>query len=118
MRANISNELINAIDERIYLDLELHVLTKKMNEAEKQGNEGFSKHLDNLIQNTIKQRKQTQDYLVKNGIKIFDVVEDDDKEFVEYPYYQKVNGGYKEGTMRYWRHAIRYKLKQRMSKYL
>jgi hypothetical protein len=56
------------------------------------------------------------DLLKQNGIKIYDVVEVN-PDFVEYPYSQKINGGYKEGTMRFWRAAIKYKLKKRMSKH-
>jgi hypothetical protein len=37
--------------------------------------------------------------------------------FVEYPYSQKVNGGYKEGSQRFWKAAVKYQLKQRMGKY-
>lgn len=117
MRANISDELLNAIDERVYLDLDIHILTKRMNDAEKAGNKGFTIHINNLITEVIKQRKSVNDYLLKNNVKIYDVVEDEDKEFVEYPYSVKVEGGYKQGTMRYWRHALRYKLKIRMSNY-
>jgi hypothetical protein len=114
MRANISEELLNQIDERIYLDLEIYSLTRRMNKAD---NEGFKNHLDNIINDLIKQRRELNTFLIKNGVKIYDVVEDDDKEFVEYPYSVKVDGGYKQGTMRYWRHALRFKLKNRMSKY-
>jgi hypothetical protein len=114
MRANISNELLNAIDERIYLDLEIHIMTKKMNESD---NEGFKNYLGKIINDLIKQRRELNTHLIKEGVKIYDVVEDDDKEFVEYPYSVKVNGGFKQGTMRYWRHALRFKLKNRMNKY-
>jgi hypothetical protein len=113
MRANISDELLNAINERIYLDLEIHMLTSRMNKSD---NEGFKQYVDGLISNLIKQRKQTNDYLNENGIKIYDVREIDDM-FVEYPYSQKVNGGYKEGSQRFWKAAVKYQLKQRMGKY-
>lgn len=58
MRANISDELLDAINESIYLDLEIHI-----------------------------------------------------------PYVQRINGGFKEGYQQFWKSAIKYKLKQRMSKY-
>jgi hypothetical protein len=113
MRANLSNELLNAIDDRIYLDLEIYALTNKMNKA---SDEGFKNYLDKLISDIIKQRKQVNDYLIKNGVKIHDVVEIDDM-FVEYPYHQKTMGGFKEGTMRYWKSAMKLQLKRRMNKY-
>jgi hypothetical protein len=113
MRANISDELLNAINERIYLDLEIHMLTGRMNKSD---NEGFKQYVDGLISNLIKQRKQTNDYLNENGIKIYDVREIDDM-FIEYPYSQKVNGGYKEGAQRFWKDAIKLQLKRRMASY-
>jgi hypothetical protein len=113
MRANISDELLNKINDRIYIDLEIHVLTKKMNESD---NEGFTKYLDHLIDNLIKERKEVNTFLIKNGVKIYDVREIDDM-FIEYPYSQKIDGGYKEGTQRFWKSAVKYHLKQRMSKY-
>jgi hypothetical protein len=114
MRANISEELLDAINERIYLDLEIGVLTKKLNESD---NEGFTKYLDQILSTVIKKRKETNDYLTQNGVKIYEAVVDDDKEFLEYPYSVKVNGGFKQGTMRYWRAAIRFQLKKRMGNY-
>jgi hypothetical protein len=113
MRGNLTDELLNAINERIYLDLEIHYLTSRMNKAD---NEGFKQYVDGLISNLIKQRKQTNDYLNENGIKIYDVREIDDM-FVEYPYSQKVNGGYKEGTQRFWKDAVKLQLKRRMASY-
>ena len=113
MRANISDELLNAINERIYIDLEIHLLTSRMNKSD---NEGFNQYVDGLITSLIKQRKQTNDYLKENGVKIYEVREIDDL-FIEYPYIQKVNGGYKEGTQRFWKDAVKYQLKQRMSSY-
>jgi hypothetical protein len=113
MRADVTDELLNAINERIYLDLEIHVLTKKMNESD---NEGFSNYINKLISNVITQRKKVNDYLTSNGVKIYDVVEIDDL-FVKYPYSQKTDSGYKEGFQQFWKSAIKYKLKQRMSNY-
>jgi hypothetical protein len=113
MRADISDELLDAINERIYLDLEIHVLTAKLNKSD---SEGFSNYINKLITNVIKQRKELNDYLTSNGVKIYDVQEIDDM-FVKYPYSQKINGGYKEGYQQFWKDAIRYKLKKRMNKY-
>lgn len=114
MRANISEELMDMIHERIMLDLEIQILEKKLSESV---SKGYSQYLDNLILTVGKHRQKVNSELHKQGVKIFDRVEDDDKEFVEYPYHVRVNGGYKQGTMRYWRHAIRMHLNKRMSKY-
>lgn len=113
MRADITDELLDAINERIYLDLEIHILTKRMNESD---NEGFTNYINKLISNVITQRKEVNDYLTSNGVKIYDPVEIDDL-FVKYPYSQKINGGYKEGYQQFWKSAIRYNLKKRMSNY-
>jgi hypothetical protein len=113
MRGNISDELLNGVNERIYLDLEIHMLTNRMN---KSNNEGFKQYIDGLISNLIKQRKQVNDYLVQNGIKIYEVKEIDDM-FIEYPYSQKISGGYKEGTQRFWKDAVKLQLKRRLGKY-
>jgi hypothetical protein len=113
MRADISDELLNAINERIYLDLEIHVLTAKANKSD---NEGFSNYINKLITNVIKQRKEVNDYLTSNGVKIYDVQEIDDM-FIKYPYSQKINGGYKEGYQQFWKAGIKLQLKRRMTKY-
>lgn len=113
MRASISDELLNAINERIYIDLEIHMLTGRMNKSD---NEGFKQYVDGLISNLIKQRKQINDCLIQNGIKIYDVREIDEL-FIEYPYSQKINGGYKEGTQRFWKDAVKLQLKRRMANY-
>jgi shikimate kinase len=115
LRANISDELLKAIDERIYLDLEIYSLTKRLHKAEQEGNIS-AKHLDKILSDVMNKRKATNDYLKENGIKIFDPVEVDDM-FVRYHYSQKVNGGYKEGYNQYWRDALKLQLKRRMSKY-
>lgn len=117
LRANISEELMNAINDRIYLDLELHVLNNRLFKAEREGKEGFAEYLNKLILDVSLKRKATNECLRSNGVKIHDVIEDEDAEFVTYPYHQKINGGFKEGEMRYWRSALKLGLKKRMSEY-
>jgi hypothetical protein len=118
MRANISNELINAINDRIYLDLMLHVINNKLVKAIQRDNKGFQNHLDKVYKDVKDQQMQVTKYLKENGVKIYEVVKDSDGEFVSYPYIVKSStGGFKEGEMRYWRAAIRLELKNRMSKY-
>lgn len=105
MRANLSYELMEAINDKIYLDLMVHIVEKRnLN--------------DHIYKQIIDERKVIADYLKVNGVKIYDVFKDTDGEFVEYPYAVKINGGYKEGTMRYWRSAIKYQLNKHMKKYL
>lgn len=116
MRANIPNELLNAIDDKIYLDLEINVLNSRLHKAEQEGNEGFAEFLNKLILKVITERRNVNQYLRDNGVTVYEVVEIDEY-FVEYPYSQKLNGGYKEGRQRYWRSAIKLNLKKRMSKY-
>lgn len=113
MRANISEELLDAINERIYLDLEIHILTKRMNESD---NVGFTQYIDNILKNVIKQRKSVNDYLKANGVKIYDVEVLDDM-FVRYQYSQKINGGYREGYQQFWKAAMKKHLQERLNKY-
>lgn len=117
MRANIPDELMNAINERIYLDLMLHVVNNKLIKAIQEDNQGFQNHLDKIYKEIKIEQMEISKYLKANGVKLYEVKKDSDGEFVEYPYSVKVSGGYKEGALRYWRHAIRFELKKRMSKY-
>ncbi|MFS1518638.1 hypothetical protein V1503_19560 [Bacillus sp. SCS-151] len=93
MRAIISDELLNAIVEMIYLNLEIQVLEKKVENAE----ESKEAAIRNVLLNVKNKRKETGKYLKDNNVTIKDVV-DLDEEFVVYPYVQKINGGYKEGS--------------------
>jgi hypothetical protein len=116
MRANISDELLDKIEERIYLDIEIHLYNSKLEKAEKEGNTTLSLFFEQVVKQVTIQRKEVNDFLKRNGIKIYEVVEVN-PDFIEYPYSQKVMGGYKEGTMRFWKFAIKLQLKRRMSKY-
>lgn len=107
---------MNEIEERIYLDLEIYALTKRLHKAQQEGNTAASKYYDKLVSDVIKKRKETNDNLKQNGIKIFDPVNVDEM-FVRYHYSQKVSGGYKEGYQQYWKSALKLQLKRRMSKY-
>lgn len=116
MRANIPDELYDLIDEKIYLDLEVHILNKRFIKAEKEGNDGFAKRIERLITQTTQKRRKVNESLKENGIKIFEPITDD--EFVEYKFYQKTkSGGFAEGSMRYWKAAMKLNLKKRMSSY-
>lgn len=115
VRPNIPDELYKQIDEKIYLDLEVHILNKRFIKAEKEGNSGFATYIENLIIQTTNKRKEVNDLLKNEGVKIYDPVADDD--FVEYKFYQKKSGGIAEGSMRYWKPAMKLNLKNRMSVY-
>ncbi|WP_080845685.1 hypothetical protein [Cytobacillus gottheilii] len=122
MRANISDELLNAIDEKIFIDLEINALNSKLHKAEKEGNKGFAEHLNQIILKVINDRKNINEYLKKQGVKVFEPEhfydrEGEDPIFVDYRYYQRINGGYKEGVQRYWISGIKYKLKTRLNKH-
>ncbi|MEH7116081.1 hypothetical protein V7128_01480 [Neobacillus vireti] len=116
MRATISEELLNMIDESIYLNLELHIIDGKINKAEADKNEGFANHLRKIHSNIIKRHKEINDHLRQNGIKIHEVEVLDDM-FVQYRYHQKVNGGFKEGYNRYWKTAMTFNLNKRMKRH-
>jgi hypothetical protein len=73
VRATISEELLDMIDESIYLQLELHIIDKKITKAEADNNEGFANHLRKIHSNIIKQHKEINDHLRQNGIKIHEV---------------------------------------------
>jgi hypothetical protein len=116
MRANILEELLDMIDESIYLNLEVGIIDKKITKAEAENNEGFANHLRKIHSNIIKQHKEINDHLRQNGIKIHEVEVLDDM-FVQYNYHQRVNGGFKEGYNRYWKTAMTFNLNKRMKKY-
>ncbi|WP_394231965.1 hypothetical protein [Niallia oryzisoli] len=110
MKANISEKLEKLIDEKIYLDLEVHVLTKRLNEATQKKTPQVHFFQEKLDQ-TLKRLKQANQQLRKENVKIFEPLRDGI--FIQYNFYVKVNGGYKEGTMRYWKDAMKYELNQR-----
>jgi hypothetical protein len=116
MRATISEELLDMIDESIYLQLELHIIDKKITKAEADNNEGFVNHLRKIHSNIIKQHRKINEHLRQNGIKIHDVEVLDDM-FVRYKYHQKINGGFKEGYNQYWKAGIKLKLNKRIKRY-
>lgn len=116
MRANISDELLDMINEKIYVSLEIHVLNKRLISSDEKGTKGFSKHLESVIKEKNSELKKVNDFLRANGIKVGEAERIDDF-FIEYYYSCKVDGGFKEGTMRYWESAIKYNLKKRLNKY-
>lgn len=122
MRGNLSDQLFEIMEEKIYVDLELHVLQKRLIKAEEEDKKGFVEHLNKIILKLLQDRKMLNLQLRDNGIKLHEAVdyydiEGGDSIFVDYYYSQKVNGGYKEGTLRFWKAGIKLKLKKRMKDY-
>lgn len=118
MRANVPDEIIELIDEKITLDLEIHMLNTRYTKAEKSGKTGFATYLDGIIKEKTKQRHDLGVVMRDKGIKVFEPVsKEGDFEFVQYPYTVKSEGGFKEGEMYYWRAALKLKLKKRTAQY-
>ncbi|MDX8367135.1 hypothetical protein [Cytobacillus sp. IB215665] len=118
MRASIPEDILDTIVEKIYLDLEIHILEKKYMDAETQRkDEEHIKFLNTVLSSVRKKRKETGEFLKGKDVKIFDVVELDDM-FVEYPYAQKTNGASKEGSQRFWKAGLKYRLTRRINERL
>lgn len=116
MRANISTEWLDMIEEKIYVDLELIWLNKRLISSEKNDTKGYTKHLESIIKEKIQARIEVSNFLRRNNIKVGDPIPEDEL-FVEYHYSCKVDGGFKEGVMKFWKAAIKYKMKKRLGKY-
>lgn len=115
MKANISSELEKLIDEKIYLDLEIHILTKKLNKTTQDKDEHLMNYFEKRLNAKFKEIKKVNDQLRKENVKIFDPIIDDI--FIQYDFSVKMkSGGYKEGNFRYWKAALKYKLNKRLNK--
>lgn len=121
MRANISEELMDLIEEKIYLDMEVHMYNNRILKAEKENKNQYRDYLEQILKAILIKRVEVSKQLRDNGIKIFEAEKwhdgVDDEMFVQHKYYQKVNGGFKEGIFRMWRAGIKLKLKKRMNGY-
>jgi hypothetical protein len=113
MKARISQELNELINEKILLDLEIHLLTKKKEGIQKSNQHKMLLPLEKMINQKMKELKEANNNLRKQNVKIHEPISDG--MFVQYNFYVKENGGYKEGQFRYWKSAIKYKLKQRLN---
>lgn len=105
MKANIPKELENIINEKIMLDLEIHVLNEKMKKGERH---------ESLLKDRMLKLKQANDYLRKHHIKVQQPVRRDEV-FIDYYYSQQINGGYKEGIMSYWDIVLKQRTKRRLN---
>lgn len=77
MKANISSELEKLIDEKIYLDLEIHILTKKLNKTTQDKDEHLMNYFEKRLNAKFKEIKKVNDQLRKENVKIFDPIIDD-----------------------------------------
>ncbi|MEH7748244.1 hypothetical protein V7659_25005 [Neobacillus drentensis] len=110
MKARIAKELEELINEKIYLDLEVHLLGKKIEGIQKTNQ--MVSQIEKLVEQKIKKLKTVNEKLRKQNVKIHPPISDG--LFVQYNFYVK-NGGYKEGNFRYWKSAIKFTLNQRLN---
>ena len=114
MKANIPKKLEELIDEKIYIDLEIHILNTRLNRANVNKDKDRIIYFENRLAQKFKERKKVNDQLRKEKVKIFSPVSDD--MFVQYDFSMKTNeGGYKQGNFRYWKSAMIYKLNKRLN---
>ena len=114
MKARLSNELHNAIHEKIILDLTIHYLNGKLEKEQDRKKLDF---LNKIIYRVSQDRRNNSVFLKDNGIKVFEPVPDDDGLFITYTYSQSINGGFKEGQSRYWRAALKNHLRNKLEDY-
>ncbi|MDX8359839.1 hypothetical protein [Cytobacillus sp. IB215316] len=118
MRPSISEDLLDIIVEKIYLDLEIHILEKKLIDAGNQRkDEDYVKYMKQVVSSVRKKRKEIGLVLKENNVKVYEVVELDDM-FVQYPYAQKTIGASFEGAQRFWKAALKYRLTRRINERL
>ncbi|MGG1488788.1 hypothetical protein ACTXHK_02550 [Bacillus licheniformis] len=112
MRPIISDELANAIHEKIIIDLCIHAMETRISKAESIENKKIIGYYENKLKKLLSMRKHINSYLKNENTKIQEVVICDDM-FVEYPYYIKTEeGGIKEGNSRYWKAALKLHMKR------
>ena len=113
MKANIPKELEELIDEKIYIDLEIHILTTRLDKSNQNKDKDRIIYFEKRLDQKFKERKKVNDQLRKENVKISKPVSDDI--FAQYDISLKTNGGYKEGNLRYWKDAIKYKLNKSLN---
>lgn len=105
MKANIPRELEKAINEKIMLDLQIHVLNQKMKKGMK---------LDSLLKDRLNQLREVNSYLRKQGVKVAPPKRRDEI-FIDYYFSQYINGGYKEGILSYWDIVLKQRTEKRLN---
>ncbi|MED1741413.1 hypothetical protein P4U97_18235 [Bacillus swezeyi] len=114
MRPIISDELADAIHEKIIIDLCIHAMEARIVKAESDQNSELMGYFENKLKKLLSMRKNINSYLKNENTKIHEVVICDDM-FVEYPYYIKTKeGGIKEGISRYWKAALKLHMKRKL----
>ncbi|NPC92888.1 hypothetical protein HOO54_11785 [Bacillus sp. WMMC1349] len=117
MKPMISDQLTKAIHEKIITDLCIHALETKMGKDDSSQNMQLINDFEEKLKKLFLLRKQLNDYLRKEHVKIQDVVVCDDM-FVEYPYYIKTEeGGIKQGISRYWKAALKLHMKRKLEEF-
>jgi hypothetical protein len=112
MKALISEELEQLIDEKILLDLEVGVLTKKIEKVTLSGDLSSLSQLKTLLDKKFAQLKRVNDQLRGENVRIAQPFGDDT--FIQYNFYKKFDdGGLTEGNLRYWKEVVKYRLRQR-----
>jgi hypothetical protein len=111
MRPHIPEELEKLIDEKIFLDLEFQILNNKLQKAIKENNKNKIIFFESEIKLKNSEIKKVNDELRKHNVKIQKPISDD--MFVQYNFSIKTNGGYKQDYFRYWKDAMKLKLKRR-----
>ena len=114
LKANIPKELEELIDEKIYLDLEIHILNSQLNKLNQNKDEERIIYFEKRLEKKYQELRKVNNELRKENVKIYKPVSDD--MFVQYDFSIKTaEGGYKEGNFRYWKSAIKYKLNKRLN---
>jgi len=114
MKARFSNELHEAIHDKIVLDLTIHYLNGKI---EKEQDSNKLDYFNKLFYKVSIDRRNNSLFLKDNGVKVYEPVPDEDGLFITYNYSQSIKGGYKEGQSRYWRAALKGHLRNKLEQY-
>ncbi|GIN67527.1 MULTISPECIES: hypothetical protein [Bacillus] len=114
MKPVISDELANAIHEKIIIDLCIHAIETRMMKTESDKDQEIVEYYEGKLKKLFSIRKELNDFLRKENTKIQEVVVCDDM-FVKYPYYTRTKeGGIKEGEARYWKAALKLHMKNKL----
>lgn len=105
MKARISDELENAIQEKIMLDLEVHVLERKLNKGAP---------VEDLLVDRRARLKEYNAILRKEQVKVLPPVRRNEI-FIDYSFSQKVDGGFKEGVMSFWDIVLKQRTQKRLN---
>lgn len=114
MKAMIPDDMQDKIYKVVLTEILVDVLNKKVQLAESEGKEGYRDYLNKGLQVAINNHRELKTYMHENQIKVHPVKVIDEM-IVKYPYSIKMETGYKEGYIQFWKAAIKLHLK-RMTK--